>query len=59
MEEWDDFESGYLADVEEWLGTHDDAETKARADVHRSRRLRGYRGVLGLAYLTLVPAQAG
>ncbi len=50
--------SGYLADVEEWLATHDDPQVRARADEHRSRWLRGYRGVMGLAYLTLVPVQA-
>ena len=59
LEEWDDFESGYQADVQEWLATHDAPETRADADRHRSRWLRGYRGVLGLAYLTLVPVQAG
>jgi SAM-dependent methyltransferase len=58
LAEWDDFESGYLADVEEWLATHDDPEVRARADEHRSCWLRGYRGVMGLAYLTLVPVQA-
>jgi len=59
MDEWDEFESAFQADVQEWLATHDDPETRAKADQHRSRWLRGYRGVLGLAYLTLVPVQAG
>jgi cyclopropane fatty-acyl-phospholipid synthase-like methyltransferase len=59
IDEWDEFESAYQADVQEWLATHDDPETRAKADQHRSRWLRGYRGVLGLAYLTLVPVQAG
>jgi cyclopropane fatty-acyl-phospholipid synthase-like methyltransferase len=58
LAEWDDFESGYLADVEEWLATHDDPQVRARADEHRSCWLRGYRAVMGLAYLTLVPVQA-
>jgi cyclopropane fatty-acyl-phospholipid synthase-like methyltransferase len=57
--EWDDFESGYLSDLEEWLAAHPDhpmaAETRERVDTHRARWLRGYRGVLGLAYLTLAP----
>ncbi|MFD5569881.1 SAM-dependent methyltransferase [Streptomyces cadmiisoli] len=57
-EEWDEFESGYLADVEVWLAAHPGhpraPEARERADVHRSRRF-SYRGVLGLAYLTLVP----
>lgn len=59
LEEWDDFESGYQADVQEWLATHDDPAVRAEADEHRSHWLRGYRRVLGLAYLTLIPAQAG
>ncbi|WP_217196352.1 SAM-dependent methyltransferase [Streptomyces buecherae] len=59
VDEWEEFESGYRADVEEWLAhhpTHPAAEeTRARVDQQRSRWLRGYRGVLGIAYLTLVP----
>jgi SAM-dependent methyltransferase len=60
QQEWDDFESGYQSDVEEWLASHGDhplaGRTREQADQHRARWLRGYRGVLGLAYLTLVPA---
>lgn len=56
-DEWERFESGYLADWEEWLhrsGKHPDAsEIRARADNHRNQWLRGYRNVLGFAYLTL------
>jgi SAM-dependent methyltransferase len=59
LAEWDDFESGYQADEEEWLATHGDhpraAGLRQRLDEHRSYWLRGYRGILGLAYLTLVP----
>ncbi|GAA1223602.1 class I SAM-dependent methyltransferase [Kitasatospora nipponensis] len=58
-EEWDDFESGYQCDVEEWLAAHPDhplaKETRDRVDRHRASWLRGYRGYLGVAYLTLVP----
>ena len=51
------FESGYLADLEQWLMHHDDAQVRARADEHRSRWLHGYRNAFGFAYLTLgVPA---
>lgn len=57
QEEWDDFESGYQADVEEWLATHDAPDVRAEVTTHRSHWLRGYRNVLGLAYLTLVPAE--
>jgi SAM-dependent methyltransferase len=58
--EWEDFESGYQADEEEWLATHGDhpkaAEVRAQIDQHRSYWLRGYYGLLGYAYLTLIPA---
>jgi SAM-dependent methyltransferase len=51
------FESGFLADVEEWLMHHDDAEQRAKNDEHRKRWLGGYRNGFGFAYLTLgVPA---
>jgi cyclopropane fatty-acyl-phospholipid synthase-like methyltransferase len=55
QDEWDDFESGYQADVQEWLATHDAPGLRAEMDQHRSRYLRGYRGIMGLAYLTLIP----
>ncbi len=62
QDEWEQFESAYQADVEEWLAAHPDhpsaKETRERVDSHRSTWLRGYRGVLGLAYLTLVPVAA-
>lgn len=55
--EWDDFESGFLADPESWLLEHPGdpraGEVRARADAHRSYWLRGHRGLLGFAYLTL------
>jgi len=52
--EWNAFESGYLADLEEYVMTHPSAaEQREQADKHRTGWLRGYRGVLGFAYLTL------
>ncbi|SDD02348.1 Methyltransferase domain-containing protein [Glycomyces harbinensis] len=55
--EWDDFESQYLADKEVWLlanpGHPKAAEVREAADRHRDWWLRGHRGVLGFAYLTL------
>lgn len=58
-EEWEEFESAYRSDAEEWLASHPDhplaAETRAKVDTQRASWLRGYRGVLGIAYLTLVP----
>jgi cyclopropane fatty-acyl-phospholipid synthase-like methyltransferase len=57
MVEWDSFESRYAAAWERWLLANPDAlevdQVRARADAHRNRWLRGYRGVLGFAYLTL------
>jgi SAM-dependent methyltransferase len=57
QDEWDDFESRYCAGRERWLLEHpgDDAADRVRteADEHRRFWLRGYRGVLGFAYLTL------
>lgn len=53
-DEWNAFESGYLADFEEALMTDPSADDlRTRADEHRQGWLRGYRGVLGFAYLTL------
>ncbi|MFH8792907.1 SAM-dependent methyltransferase [Streptomyces sp. NPDC017941] len=58
-EEWEEFESAYLADTEEWLTAHPRhpraAERRERADAHRTAWLRGYREALGHAYLTLIP----
>lgn len=59
--EWEEFESGYAADAEEWLldnPDHAEAEAlRAKLDEHLSIWLRGTRDVLGFAYLTLgVPA---
>jgi SAM-dependent methyltransferase len=60
LEEWEDFESGYQCDEEEWLAANPGhpkaAEIAERVDQHRSFWLRGYYGLLGMAYLTLVPA---
>lgn len=60
--EWDDFESGYQSDTEDWLAAHPShplaEETRTRLDTHRSAWLRGYRETLGIAYLTLTPVAA-
>lgn len=57
-DEWDAFESGYAADAEEWLVARPDragaAAVRARLDEHRASWLRGYRGLLGMAYLELL-----
>jgi SAM-dependent methyltransferase len=59
LDEWDAFESGYGRGYERWLTSHDSSHPDyqpilERADRHREAWLRGYRGVLGLAYLQLV-----
>lgn len=57
VDELDAFESGFLADDEEWLLTHPDhpdaGQVGARADEHRDRWLHGYRAGFSFAYLTL------
>jgi cyclopropane fatty-acyl-phospholipid synthase-like methyltransferase len=59
LEEWEDFESGYQCDEEEWLAAHPGhpqaAAIRKQVEQHRSFWLRGYYGLLGQAYLTLVP----
>jgi SAM-dependent methyltransferase len=56
--EWDAFESGYARGWERWLlanpGHAEVDAVRAEADQHRQRWLRGYRGILGFAYLVLV-----
>lgn len=60
--EWDDFESELGADLEVWLlanpGHPRADEVRARADRSRAWWLRGHRGLLGFAYLTLGRAVA-
>lgn len=55
--EWDDFESELLADKEVWLlanpGDPRAEEIRSQADQNRDWWLRGHRGLLGFAYLTL------
>lgn len=58
LDEWDDFQSRHALGWERWLlaspGSPHADEIRARADGHRTGWLRGWRGVLGFAYLTLV-----
>lgn len=60
LDEWDEFESRHALGWERWLLANPDSphadEVRARADAHRDAWLRGWRGVLGFAYLTLVVA---
>ncbi|XVS62542.1 SAM-dependent methyltransferase [Actinosynnema sp. CA-299493] len=56
-DEWDSFESRWCASRERWLLEHPDhpqsAEVRSIVDDHRDAYLKGYRGHLGFAYLTL------
>jgi hypothetical protein len=59
IDEWDELESGFGARYARWLSKHgaDHAgadEIRARAARQRTAYLRGYRGVLGMAYLSLL-----
>jgi len=59
MEEWDAFESGYSWGFERWLMSHPDdhshaANVRNMAADHRTKWLRGYRGILGFGYLALI-----
>jgi len=61
-DEWDQFESGHLADQAHWLLEHGDTEdapkVRQRYEAHRTRWLTGTRELLGFAYLTLgIPAE--
>ncbi len=58
LAEWDEFESRHALGWERWLlanpGSPDAPEVRAAADRHRTAWLRGWRGLMGFAYLTLV-----
>ncbi|MBO3749361.1 methyltransferase domain-containing protein [Streptosporangiaceae bacterium NEAU-GS5] len=55
--EWEEFESGIVAELEEWAlahpGTPEADELQAKSDELRSLWLRGHRDLMGFAYLTL------
>ncbi|EFK99416.1 conserved hypothetical protein [Streptomyces sp. SPB78] len=57
--EWEEFESGYRAAGEEWLALHPghpEADVvRERLDAQRAFWLDGHLGLLGIAWLTLVP----
>ncbi|MFD8811025.1 SAM-dependent methyltransferase [Streptomyces sp. NPDC059627] len=60
LDEWEEFESAYQADREVWLAANPShplaTETREHLDTHRTAWLT-YRGILGLAYLTLTPTR--
>ncbi|XVV01505.1 SAM-dependent methyltransferase [Actinosynnema sp. CA-248983] len=57
LDEWDSFESRWCLARERWLLDHPDhaeaADVRKTVDEHRDLWLKGYRGLLGFAYLTL------
>ncbi|MEV6241907.1 class I SAM-dependent methyltransferase [Lentzea sp. NPDC051838] len=57
QDEWDVFENGHALAWERWLRANPDSphadDIREKADRQRGWRLRGWRGVMGLAYLTL------
>lgn len=58
-QEWEDYESGHMAPLEEWLAHHPEHPqadvARAQLDEQRTIWLRGHRDLLGFAYLTLMP----
>lgn len=58
LDEWDEFESQHALAWERWLLANPNSphapEIRSKADRHRNQRLHGWRGTLGMAYLTLV-----
>jgi len=58
LDEWDAFESGYTARYARWLASHpadhpDASSVRARMEAQRNAYFRGYRGILGMAYLAM------
>ena len=58
LDEWDAFESGYTARYARWLASHpadhpDASTVRARMEAQRKAYFRGYRGILGMAYLAM------
>jgi len=58
LDEWDAFESGYTARYARWLASHpadhpDTSTVRAKMEAQRNAYFRGYRGILGMAYLAM------
>lgn len=58
LDEWDAFESGYTARYARWLASHaadhpDAPAVRTRVQAQRDAYFRGYRGILGMAYLAM------
>ncbi|MDX8033773.1 class I SAM-dependent methyltransferase [Lentzea sp. BCCO 10_0856] len=57
LDEWDVFENGHAQAWERWLRANPDSphaeDIRTKADRFRNYRLHGWRGTMGLAYVTL------
>jgi hypothetical protein len=58
LDEWDAFESGYTARYARWLAGNppdhpDMASVREKVESQRNAYFRGYRGILGMAYLAM------
>jgi SAM-dependent methyltransferase len=58
LDEWDAFESGYVARYARWLASNpvddpDAPSVRDKAEIQRNAYFRGYRGILGMAYLAM------
>jgi SAM-dependent methyltransferase len=59
LDEWDRFESGFMAGYARWLAEHpsdhpDAQEVNDKLTGHRDRYFNGYRATMGMAYLQLL-----
>jgi len=59
LDEWDEFESGYAARYARWLAEHPEehaerASVRAQMVAQSDAYFKGYRGILGMAYLELL-----
>lgn len=58
LDEWDAFESGYTARYARWLASHpadhpDASTVRTKLEAQRNAYFKGYRGILGMAYLAM------
>jgi hypothetical protein len=58
LDEWDAFESGYTARYARWLASHsadhpDAPSVRNKMAAQRAAYFKGYRGILGMAYLAM------
>jgi cyclopropane fatty-acyl-phospholipid synthase-like methyltransferase len=59
LDEWDAFESGYVARYARWLASNpadhpDVPSVRDKVELQSNAYFRGYRGILGMAYLAMI-----